>query len=152
MDAPRPRQSRSVSFKPLSTLCLYYEAPEPEDGFNVWYTEDEEEAFKASARLEASVLQLVQREEPLELGIFHNPEDLFTVGLEKYLLSPESKLKRVRLKRLVKYSVLMAQALGSPVDGDSKAERVAHIATRLSKWFVDQAKAIGKLHEKESSL
>lgn len=142
MDAPRPRQSRSVSFNPLSTLCLY-EAPEPEDGFNVWYSEEEEEAFKTNARLDASVLQLVQREEPLELeGIFLHPEDLCTVGLEKYLLSPESKLKRLRLKRLVKYSVLMAQARGAPVDGDN----------RLSKWFVDQAKAIGKLHEKESSL
>ena len=152
MDAPRPRQSRSVSFNPLSTLCLY-EAPEPEDGFNVWYTEEEEEAFKANTRLEASVLQLVQREEPLELeGIFLHPEDLCTVGLEKYLLSPESKLKRLRLKRLVMYSVLMAQDRGSPVDGDNKAERVANLATRLSTWFVDQAKAIGKLHQKESSL
>lgn len=147
MDAPRSR--RSVSFQTLSQLCLY-EAPQPEDNFTLWYTEEDKEVSKANTRLEASALQQMQRGEPLALeleGISLNPDNLSIVGLEKYLLSSESKLTRLRLRRLVKLTVLMEQAHGS---GDNKAERIACLAMRLSKWSVEQAKAIGKLQQKES--
>eukprot|EP00986_Skeletonema_menzelii_P002729 scaffold768_cov130-Skeletonema_menzelii.AAC.2 len=149
MDAPRSR--RSVSFQTLSQLCLY-EAPQPEDNFTLWYTEEDKEVSKANTRLEASALQQMQRGETLALeleGISLHPDNLSIVGLEKYLLSSESKLTRLRLRRLVKLTVLMEQAHGSG-SGDNKAERIACLAMRLSKWSVEQAKAIGKLQQKES--
>ena len=150
VDAPRSR--RSVSFKPLSTLCLY-DAPQPEDGFKVWYTGEDEEVSKANARLEVSVLQQMQRGEPLELeGVSLHPDNLSIVGLEKPLLTPESNLKRLRLKRLVKFTVLMEQARARDSEDEDKADRIACLAMRLSKWSVDQAKAIGKIQQKESDV
>ncbi len=77
----------------------------------MWYTEEDEEVSKANTRLEASVLRRMQRGEPVE-GISLHPDNLTIVGLEKHLLSPELKMKRLRLKRLVKYTVLMEQARG----------------------------------------
>ncbi len=137
-DAQRPR--RSVSFQPLSTLHLY-DAPDSKDDFKLWYTEEEEELFKANARLELSMFKQLQIGEVPE-GCSLNLDNLSTVGLEKYLLSPE--LNPSRSRRLVTCAVLMEQARGS----EDKAERIAVVATRLSKWSVEQAKVVGRIQHR----
>ncbi len=139
-DARRPR--RSVSFRPISSLHLY-DAQEPEAGFKLWYTEEEEELSKANARLELTVFKEIQRG-GLPEGCSLNLENLSTVGLEKYLLSPG--LNPTRLRRIVTRAVLMEQARGSK----DKAERIAFAVTQLSKGTVEQAKVVGRIQHSAS--
>lgn len=141
-DAQRPR--RSVSFQPLSTLHLY-DTPEPEGDFKLWCTEEEEKLSRAIARLELSVFKQIQMG-GLPEGCSLNLENLSTVGLEKYLLSPG--LSPSRSSRLVTCAVLMeqAQARGS----EDEAERIAFAATQVSKGSVKQAKVVGRIQHRAS--
>eukprot|EP00984_Skeletonema_dohrnii_P021480 scaffold10746_cov76-Skeletonema_dohrnii-CCMP3373.AAC.4 len=99
MEAQAQRPRRSVSFQPMSALYLY-EAPEPEDDFTLWRTQEDEELSKANARLELSLLKQMQRGEAPGGSRSLNADDLTTVGLEKYLVSPEFTMKRARFMRL----------------------------------------------------
>jgi len=108
----------------------------------VWYTGDDEELFKENARRDVSVLKQLQRGQSPE-GCSLHPDDLCTVGLEKYLVSPEYIMKRARSKRLVIHVVLAEQARGSG------AERVDFAVMRLSKWSVEQANKIGAIQLRE---
>lgn len=143
-DTQRPR--RSVSFWPLSKLHLYdAQEPEPEAGFNLWCTEEEEELSKANARRELTVFKQLQMG-GLPEGYSLNLENLSTVGLEKYLLSPGSNPSRSR--RIVTRAVLMEQAR----DSEDKADRIAFAATQLSKGSVEQAKAVGRIQHRASRV
>eukprot|EP00985_Skeletonema_marinoi_P008092 scaffold3604_cov100-Skeletonema_marinoi.AAC.5 len=145
MEAQAQRPRRSVSFQPMSALYLY-EAPEPEDDFTLWRTEEDEELSKANARLELSLLRQMQSGEAPGGGRSLNADNLTTVGLEKYLVSPT--MKRARLMRLVTCAVLMEQAYGV----DNKAERIAYASIRLSKWSAEQARVVGKIQHRESTV
>ena len=147
MEAQAQRPRRSVSFQPMSALYLY-EAPEPEDDFTLWRTEEDEELSKANARLELSLLRQMQSGEAAGGGRSLNADNLTTVGLEKYLVSPT--MKRARFMRLVTCAVLMEQAHG--FDFDNKAERIACASIRLSKWSAEQARVVGKIQHRESTV
>lgn len=137
---------RSVSFQPLSTLSLY-DAQEPEGDFRLWYTEEEEELSRANARLELSVFKQIQMG-GLPEGCSLNLENLSTVGLEKYLLSPGFGLSPSRSRRLVTSAVLIEQAQGS----EDKAERIAFAATQLSEGSVELAKVVGRIQHRASRV
>mmetsp|Transcript_26924 Transcript_26924/g.45689 ORF Transcript_26924/g.45689 Transcript_26924/m.45689 type:complete len:201 (-) Transcript_26924:167-769(-) len=149
MEAQAQRPRRSVSFQPTSALYLY-EAPEPEDDFTLWRTEEDEELSKANARLELSLLKQMQSGEAPGGDRSLNADDLTTVGLEKYLVSPDFTMKRARFMRLVTCAVLMEQAHG--FDFDNKAERIACASIRLSKWSAEQARVVGKIQHRESRV
>ena len=138
----RPR--RSVSFQPTSTLYSYT-SEEPVDGSKLWYSEEDKELSRVNAALDVFLLKQLQSGESLT-GYSLSPDNITTVGLEKHLLSLESITKRKKLKKVLSYVVLMEQARGSK----DKAERIALVATPLSKWSADQARLVGEIQYKES--
>jgi hypothetical protein len=131
----KPR--RSVSFQPRSTLYCY---DVPEDEPQDWYTDEDEEIFKAEARKEIAVFRRMKGG-----GFASDPQhnrNLCIVGIEQHLVSSEFSKKRARTKKLVKYAVLDEQSKIDTGCGD-KAERIAESARRYSEWSAAQAKMFG---------
>ena len=143
----KKKPPRSVSFQSSSTLFCY---DVPEDEPQDWYTDEDEEIFKAEARKELAIFRRMKG------GFGSDPQHHRTVcivGIEQHLISPESSKKRQRTKKLVKYAVLVEQ---SKIDTDTgcgsndKAERIAEAARRYSEWSAAQAKMFGDFQHIQS--
>jgi hypothetical protein len=141
------KQRRSVSFKSASTVYEYEDALSDEEFLQlkerIWYTEEDEEVFKAAARKEVAAFKRLQK------GKSDNnvqQRDLCIVGLEQHLVSPDYTKKRARTKKLITYAVLGAQAR----EASNNPERIAKAARRYSDWSVEQAKKFGDFQRIQS--
>ena len=151
-DAHRP-QRRSVSFSPKSTLLLYEEAPEEDDSQQeLWYTQEDEDRFKADAQRQLAAFRRLQSGAPDGCSL-QQDDELCIVGLEGHLVSPQFTKKRVRTKRLVIFAVKLEQARCSSRSSNSnsdKAERIANAVMRHSEWSTVQAAFVGDFQYSQS--
>ena len=144
---PPPR--RSVSFATKCTGYQYDYSP-TEDVLDlklsgkIWYTEEDEENFKAQARRDVEAFKRLQKGGEPDGCVQRN---LCLVGLEQHLVSPDYIKKRARTKKLITYAVLEAQSRGV---GKNGPERIAKIAQRYSEWSVEQAKKFGDFQHIQS--
>ena len=139
-DSPIPshKKKTTLSFRSQSTLYCY---DVPEDELQDWYTDEDEETFKAEAREEVSIFRRIKGGFASIQGQLTSG-DLCIVGLEQQLVSPEFSKKRERTKKLVTYAVLAAQA-APDADCADKAERIADASKRFSEWSASKAKMFG---------
>ena len=139
----KTKQRRSVSFQ---TRSLFFRYSVPEDEPQDWYTSADEDMFKAEARAELAVLQGMKGglAGDTNSNSQQRNESLCIVGLEQQLISPEFSKKRARMKKLVKYAVLLEQSkIGTGYSHNDKAERIAEAARQYSEWSAAQAKMFG---------
>ena len=139
-DSPIPshKKKTTLSFRSRSTLYCY---DVPEDELQEWYTDEDEETFKAEAREEVSIFRRIKGGFASIQGQLTSG-DLCIVGLEQQLVSPEFSKKRERTKKLVTYAVLAAQAT-SDADCADKAESIANASKQFSEWSSSKAKMFG---------
>ena len=145
----KKKQRRSVSFQTRSLLFRY---DVPEDEPQDWYTDADEDMFKAEAKYDLEILKRMKEGLAGANSQQHN-EGLCIVGLEQQLISPEFMKKRARTKKLVNYAVLLEQSkLRSRYgNGNSeKAERIAEAARQYSEWSAVQAKMFGDFQHTQS--
>ena len=144
----KKKQRRSVSFQTRSLLFRY---DVPEDEPQDWYTDADEDMFKAEAKYDLEILKRMKEGLAGANSQQHN-EGLCIVGLEQQLISPEFMKKRARTKKLVNYAVLLEQSkLRNSYCGYSeKAERIAEAARQYSEWSAAQAKMVGDFQHIQS--
>jgi hypothetical protein len=147
LNKKKPR--RSVSFQSSSTLFCY---KIPEDEPQDWYTDEDEEIFKAEARKELAVFRCMKGGFAFAGASGQSVSDpqyqgkMCIVGLEQQLVSPEFSKKRARTKKLVMYAMLAEQirtCYGFDDANDDKAKRIAEAARQHSEWSAAQAKIFG---------
>ena len=144
----KKQQRRSVSFQTRSLLFRY---DVPEDEPQDWYTDADEDMFKAEAKYDLEILKRMKEGLAGANSQQHN-EGLCIVGLEQQLISREFMKKRARTKKLVNYAVLLEQSkLRNSYCGYSeKAERIAEAARQYSEWSAAQAKMVGDFQHIQS--
>jgi hypothetical protein len=139
---------RSVSFSNTGSFFEYDYSPSDDllglklSG-RIWYTEEDEEKFKAQARRDVAAFKRLQKGDTDGCPPQRN---LCIVGLEQHLVSPDYNKKRARTKKLITYAVLGAQKRGVVND----PERIAKTARRYSEWSVEQAKKFGDFQRLQS--
>ncbi|KAL7432466.1 hypothetical protein ACHAXM_003126 [Skeletonema potamos] len=142
------KERRSVSFATTGSFFEYDYSPTDDllglklSG-KIWYTEDDEEEFKAQARRDVAMFKRLQKGDTDGCPPQHN---LCLVGLEQHLVSPDYTKKRARTKKLLTYAVLGAQKWGVVND----PELIAKTARRYSEWSVEQAKKFGDFQRLQS--